>query len=330
MRLLVLGGAGYVGSHTALELIENGHEVVVADNLVTGYRQAVPEKAKFYLGDVRDRDFMDWVFTKEKIDVVIHSIHAPREDEDTERPLSYYDNDFYGTKVTLDTMVDHGVQSIVFSSSSSIYGDHEGSLICEEDQQRPTNRYGEMKLNMEKLITWAANTYGLKFVFLRYFNVCGSHESGAIGEYHDRERHLIPLVLQVPSGKQEKITVNGNDYDTPDGTCIRDYIHITDLARAHLLAAEYLVKGGKSDVFNLGNGIGYSVREVIEAARRVTGHLIPSEDGPRREGDPARLVASGEKAKSVLGWKPQTTSLDDLIRSAWVWYSAHPNGYSKI
>ena len=207
MRLLVLGGAGYIGSHTALELIENGHEVVVADNLVTGYRQAVPEKAKFYLGDVRDRDFMDWVFTKEKVDVVIHSIHAPREDEDTERPLSYYDNDFYGTKVTLDTMVDHGVQSIVFSSS--IYGDHEGSLICEEDQQRPTNRYGEMKLNMEKLITWAANTYGLKFVFLRYFNVCGSHESGAIGEYHDRERHLIPLVLQVPSGKQEKITVHG-------------------------------------------------------------------------------------------------------------------------
>ena len=329
MRFLVLGGAGYVGSHTALALIENGHEVVVADNLVTGYRQAVPEKAKFYLGDVRDRDFMDWVFNKEKIDAVIHSIHASREDDSTERPLSYYDNDFYGTKVTLDTMVDHGVQSIVFSSSSSsIYGDHEGLLICEEDQQRPTNRYGEMKLNMERLIAWAANAYGLKFVFLRYFNVCGSRESGAIGEYHDSESHLIPLVLQVPNGKKEKIMVYGSDYDTPDGTCIRDYIHITDLARAHLLAAEFLVKGGKSDVFNLGNGVGYSVREVIEAARRVTGHPIPSEDGTRREGDPARLVASGEKAKQILGWSPRITNLDDLVASAWKWQASHPNGYA--
>ena len=185
-----------------------------------------------------------------------------------------------------------------------------------------------MKLNMERLIAWAANAYGLKFVFLRYFNVCGSHESGAIGEYHDSESHLIPLVLQVPNGKKEKIMVYGSDYDTPDGTCIRDYIHITDLARAHLLAAEYLVKGGKSDVFNLGNGVGYSVREVIEAARRVTGHPIPSEDGPRREGDSARLVASGEKAKQILGWSPRITNLDDLVASAWKWQASHPNGYA--
>lgn len=330
MKILVFGGAGYVGSHTVLELIDNGHDVVVADNLVTGYRQALPEKAIFYQGDVRDGDFLNGIFVKEHIDVVIHSIHYSMPNECAGRPIDYYNNNLYGTKVILDTMVDHGVDKIVFSSSSSIYGEQESLLISETDNQKPTNRYGETKLMMEKLIFWAANAYGLKFAFLRYFNVCGSHKDGVIGEYHHFENHLIPLVLRVANGQQKAVTIHGTDYDTPDGTCIRDYIHISDLARAHLLAAEYLMNGGKSDIFNLGSGVGYSVRQVIEVARRVTGHPIPTTNGPRREGDPARLVASGEKAKKILGWRPTITSLDEMIASAWCWQSSHPNGYNKI
>ena len=330
MRLLVLGGAGYIGSHTAVELLDRGHEVVIADNLITGYKQAVPKEAVFYQGDNRDYNFLNNLFKTEKIDAVIHFAAFSLVGESVTNPLKYYENNLYGTKVLLQAMIDNNVDKIVFSSTAATYGEPENIPILESDRTCPTNPYGETKLAMEKMMKWSANAYQLRYVSLRYFNACGAHKSGKLGEAHNPESHLIPLVLQVPNGKRESVSIYGTDYDTPDGTCIRDYIHVTDLAEAHILAVEYLMKGGESNVFNLGNGVGYSVREVIETARKVTGHPIPAVEIPRRAGDPARLVASGEKAKTVLGWEPKITSLEDIIRSAWVWHSTHPNGYNEI
>ena len=330
MRLLVLGGAGYIGSHTAVELLDRGHEVVIADNLITGYKQAVPKEAVFYQGDIRDYNFLNNLFKTEKIDAVIHFAAFSLVGESVTNPLKYYENNLYGTKVLLQAMIDNNVDKIVFSSTAATYGEPENIPILESDRTCPTNPYGETKLAMEKMMKWSANAYQLRYVSLRYFNACGAHKSGKLGEAHNPESHLIPLVLQVPNGKRESVSIYGTDYDTPDGTCIRDYIHVTDLAKAHILAVEYLMKGGESNVFNLGNGVGYSVREVIETARKVTGHPIPAVETPRRAGDPARLVASGEKAKTVLGWEPKITSLEDIIRSAWVWHSTHPNGYNEI
>ena len=330
MRLLVLGGAGYIGSHTAVELLASGHEVVIVDSLVTGYEAAVPEGASFYQGDIRDYDFLNDLFKKEAIDAVIHFAAFSLVGESVTDPLKYYENNLYGTKVLLKAMIDNGVNKIVFSSTAATYGEPENIPILEDDRTCPTNPYGETKLAMEKMMKWSANAYGLKYVSLRYFNACGAHKSAKIGEAHNPESHLIPLVLQVPNGKRESVSIYGTDYDTPDGTCIRDYIHVTDLAKAHILAVEYLMKGGESNVFNLGNGVGYSVREVIETARKVTGHPIPAVEIPRRAGDPARLVASGEKAKEILGWKPEITELEDIIRSAWAWHASHPNGYDTI
>ena len=329
MKLLVLGGAGYIGSHTATELLDNGHEVVIADNLVTGYREAVPEKATFYQGDLRDKDFLNDLMKKEKVDAVIHFAAYSLVGESVVNPLKYYENNLYGTKVLLDAMIESGVDKIVFSSTAATYGEPENIPILENDRTCPTNPYGETKLAMEKMISWAAKAHGLHYVSLRYFNACGAHKSGAIGEAHNPESHLIPLVLQVPNGKREFVSIYGNDYDTPDGTCIRDYIHVTDLAKAHILAVEYLMNGGESDIFNLGNGVGYSVKEVIETARKVTGHPIPAKEEARRAGDPARLVASGKKAKEILGWEPEIKDLADIINSAWKWHSKHPNGYKK-
>lgn len=329
MKLLVLGGAGYIGSHTATELLDNGHEVVIADNLVTGYREAVPEKATFYQGDLRDKDFLVDLLTKEKVDAVIHFAAFSLVGESVKNPLKYYENNLYGTKVLLDAMIETGVDKIVFSSTAATYGEPENIPILESDRTCPTNPYGETKLAMEKMISWAAKAHGLHFVSLRYFNACGAHKSGKIGEAHNPESHLIPLVLQVPNGKREFVSIYGNDYDTPDGTCIRDYIHVTDLAKAHILAVEYLMNGGESDIFNLGNGVGYSVKEVIETARKVTGHPIPAKEEARRAGDPARLVASGEKARKILGWEPEIKDLADIISSAWKWHKAHRDGYSK-
>ena len=330
MRLLVLGGAGYIGSHTAVELLDRGHEVVIADNLITGYKQAVPKEAVFYQGDIRDYEFLNNLFKTEKIDAVIHFAAFSLVGESVTNPLKYYENNLYGTKVLLQAMIDNNVDKIVFSSTAATYGEPENIPILESDRTCPTNPYGETKLAMEKMMKWSENAYQLRYVSLRYFNACGAHKSGKLGEAHNPESHLIPLVLQVPNGKRESVSIYGTDYDTPDGTCIRDYIHVTDLAEAHILAVEYLMKGGESNVFNLGNGVGYSVREVIETARKVTGHPIPAVEIPRRAGDPARLVASGEKAKTVLGWEPKITSLEDIIRSAWVWHSTHPNGYNEI
>lgn len=329
MAILVLGGAGYIGSHTALELVKAGNEVVIADNLVTGYRKAIPEGAKFYEGDLRDSDFLDNLFHQENIDAVIHFAAYSLVGESVTNPLKYYDNNLYGTKVLLEAMVKNNVGKIVFSSTAATYGEPENIPILESDRTCPTNPYGETKLAMEKMFKWTAEAHGLRYVSLRYFNACGADESGTIGEAHNPESHLIPLILQVPNGKRETISIYGTDYDTPDGTCIRDYIHVTDLAQAHILAVQYLNNGGESDIFNLGNGVGYSVREVIETARKVTGHPIPATETSRRAGDPARLVASSEKAKSVLGWKPVHDSLEEIISSAWNWHKNHPNGYDE-
>ena len=329
MRILVLGGAGYIGSHTALELVKAGNEVVIADNLVTGYRKAIPKGAKFYEGDLRDFDFLNKLFQQEKIDAVIHFAAYSLVGESVTNPLKYYDNNLYGTKVLLAAMVKNNVGKIVFSSTAATYGEPENIPILESDRTCPTNPYGETKLAMEKMFKWTAEAHGLRYVSLRYFNACGADESGTIGEAHNPESHLIPLILQVPNGKRETISIYGTDYDTPDGTCIRDYIHVTDLAQAHILAVQYLNNGGESDIFNLGNGVGYSVREVIETARKVTGHPIPATETSRRAGDPARLVASSEKAKSVLGWKPVHDSLEEIIASAWNWHKNHPNGYDE-
>ncbi len=243
------------------------------------------------------------------------------------KPLKYYDNNLCGTKVLLEAMVQHGVDKIVFSSTAATYGEPKRVPILESDPAEPTNPYGETKLAMEKMFKWVGAAHGIRYVSLRYFNACGAHESGRIGEAHSPESHLIPLILQVPLGKRDYISVFGDDYPTKDGTCVRDYIHVMDLAQAHILAAQYLVEGGASDIFNLGNGVGFTVKEVVEFARAVTGHPIPARIEARRAGDPAQLIASSAKAKAVLGWNPQHDDLREIVSSAWKWHETHPDGF---
>lgn len=329
MKILVLGGAGYIGSHTVYELIDSGTEVVVVDNLLTGFREAVHPKAKFYEGDIRDRAFMDSVFEKEEIDGVIHFAASSQVGESMTNPLKYYNNNLCGTEILLESMVAHGIDKIVFSSTAATYGEPESIPILETDRTLPTNCYGETKLSMEKMFQWTSLAHNLRFVSLRYFNACGAHPNGLIGEAHNPETHLIPLILQVPNHQREFISIYGNDYDTKDGTCVRDYIHVNDLAQAHILAMKYLSEGGKSDIFNLGNGVGFTVKEVIETARRITGHSIPAREEARRAGDPSTLIASSEKAKQVLGWKPNYDDLSTIISTAWKWHKSHPDGYLK-
>ena len=328
MKILVLGGAGYIGSHTVYELIDAGNEVVIIDNLETGHREAVHPQARFYQGDLRNREFVDSVLEQEKnIDAVIHFAANSLVGESMVNPLKYYDNNLCGTKVLLESMVAHGLDKIVFSSTAATYGEPEKIPIEETDRTEPTNTYGETKLAMEKMMKWFDTAYGTKYVSLRYFNAAGAYFDGSIGEAHATETHLIPLILQVPLGKREYISIFGNDYDTKDGTCIRDYIHVMDLASAHYNALEYLRKGNNSDIFNLGNGNGYSVKEVIDVARKVTGFNIPAKEEARRSGDPAVLIATSEKAKKILGWKPEFDSLEKIISDAWRWHSNNPNGY---
>ena len=329
MAILVLGGAGYIGSHTVYELIEAGKQVVIADNLETGHIEAVHPKAKFYQGDIRYRAFVDSVFDNEQIDGVIHFAANSLVGESMTNPLKYYDNNLCGTKVLLESMVAHGIDKIVFSSTAATYGEPERVPILETDRTEPTNCYGETKLSMEKMFKWTGLAHGLRFVSLRYFNACGAHVSGKIGEAHNPESHLIPLILQVPNGKRDFISIFGDDYDTKDGTCIRDYIHVTDLAQAHILAMDYLMNGGESNIFNLGNGVGFTVKEVIDTAREVTGHPIPAKTTPRRAGDPAQLIASSEKARKILGWHPEHADLREIIETAWNWHKNHPNGFAK-
>lgn len=327
MTVLVLGGAGYIGSHTVYELIDNGTDVVIIDNLETGHIEAVHPKARFYKGDIRNREFLDSVFEKEKIDAVIHFAAFSLVGESMVNPLKYYDNNLCGTKVLLEAMIAHDIKKIVFSSTAATYGEPEQIPILETDRTEPTNTYGETKLSMEKMFKWVGQAHGLKFVSLRYFNACGANVNGCIGEDHNPETHLIPLILQVPNGKREFISIFGEDYPTKDGTCVRDYIHVTDLANAHILAVKYLMEGNESNIFNLGNGVGFTVKEVIETARKVTNHPIPAKIAERRAGDPAQLIASSEKAKNILGWKPCHNDLEEIISTAWNWHKNHPDGF---
>lgn len=327
MSILVCGGAGYIGSHTVHELIKKNKEVVIVDNLQTGHIQAVNKNAKFYKGDIRDSEFLDKVFSENKIESVIHFAANSLVGESMTKPLLYFNNNVYGMQVLLESMVKHNIKNIVFSSTAAVYGEPKRVPILEDDETHPTNPYGETKLTMEKMMKWCDEAYGIKYVALRYFNVAGALEDGSIGEDHSPETHLIPLILQVPLKKREFITVFGEDYATPDGTCIRDYIHVIDLADAHIRAVEYLEKGNNSNVFNLGNGVGFSVKEMITAAKEATNEEIKVVLGERRAGDPAQLIASSDKARSILGWTPKYTNVKDIISTAWGWHKTHPNGF---
>lgn len=328
MSILVCGGAGYIGSHMVAALLERGEDVVILDNFQKGHRDAVLG-GRIYEGDLRDRKVLDKVFTENNIDAVIDFAADSLVGESVVEPLKYFENNVGGTLSLLRAMKDYKIKYIVFSSTAATYGEPESIPIVESDKTFPTNPYGESKLTVEKILKWCDNAYGIKYTALRYFNAAGAHESGKIGEDHKPETHLIPIILETALGKREKIMIFGDDYKTEDGTCIRDYIHVMDLASAHLLALDRLRKGGESKIYNLGNGKGFSVKEVIEVARKVTGRVIRAEIAPRRAGDPAVLIASSQKAIEELGWKPRFNSLETIIQTAWNWHLNHPNGYEK-
>lgn len=328
MKILVTGGAGYIGSHAVYTLIEAGHQVVVVDNLVTGHKKDVHKEATFYHGSIGDYRFMVETLKKENVDGVIHFAAYSLVGESMENPFKYYENNVASTNVMLAAMQACGVKHLVFSSTAATYGNVNAAtaatygnvdvaLITEDMPTIPTNTYGQTKLAMEQMISWYSVANGMSYVALRYFNVAGAHPSGIIFEKHDPETHLIPLILQVAAGERAQISIFGDDYPTADGTCIRDYIHVMDLAEAHVLAMEYLIKGGDNLICNLGNGEGFSVKEVVEAAREVTHHPIPAEISPRRAGDPAKLIASSARAQKVLGWTPKNPEIKAIIESAW-------------
>ncbi|AUJ32700.1 MAG: UDP-glucose 4-epimerase GalE [Liquorilactobacillus nagelii] len=328
MAILVLGGAGYIGSHTVDRLVDRGVDVVVVDSLVTGHRAAVNSKAKFYQGDIADQPFMRDVFKENPaIDAVIHFAAFSLVAESMKKPLKYFDNNTSGMIKLLEVMNEVGVKKIVFSSTAATYGIPEQVPIKESDPQQPINPYGESKLMMEKIMRWSDQAYGIKFIALRYFNVAGAKPDGSIGEDHNPETHLLPIVLQVAAGTREKLQIFGDDYDTPDGTNVRDYVHPFDLADAHILAVDYLRQGHDSTAFNLGSSTGFSNMEILKAAREVTGKPIPAELAPRRPGDPDTLIAASDKARKVLGWKPQFDDIHKIIETAWKWHATHPNGY---
>lgn len=329
MNILVCGGAGYIGSHTVYELIEQGHNVVVADNLCKGHKSAVHKNAKLYIGDLRDSDFLDKVFAENKIDAVVDFAAFSLVGESCQEPLKYFDNNVYGTIRLLEAMNRAGVKKLVFSSTAATYGEPENIPILESDRTLPTNPYGETKLTVEKILKWSDIAYGIKYVSLRYFNAAGAHISGEIGEDHSPESHLIPIILQVALGKRKQISMFGDDYPTPDGTCVRDYIHVTDLADAHIKAIEKLFRDETSAVYNLGNGKGFSVKEVVEEARRVTGREIKAVVEGRRAGDPSILIATSQKAMDELNWQPKFNTLTSIIETAWKWHSNHPDGYME-
>lgn len=329
MSVLVLGGAGYIGSHTVDRLVEAGKDVVVVDSLVTGHLAAVRKEAKFYQGDLADKDFMRKVFTENPdIDAVIHFAAFSLVAESMKDPLKYFDNNTAGMVKLLEVMNEFDIKYIVFSSTAATYGIPEKMPIYEDDPQLPINPYGESKLMMEKIMRWADEAYGIKFVALRYFNVAGVKPDGSIGEDHHPETHLLPIVLQVAMGEREKLQIFGDDYNTPDGTNVRDYVHPFDLADAHILAVDYLRNGNESSAFNLGSSTGFSNLEIVKAAREVTGKEIPAEIAARRGGDPDTLIAASEKARKVLGWKPEFDDIHKIIETAWKWHTTHPQGYN--
>lgn len=328
MAILVTGGAGYIGSHCVAALLERGEDVVVVDNLSKGHRAAL-KGGQLYVGDVGDREFLRGVFSREPIQAVIHFAAFSLVGESVSVPERYFRNNVTAGLSLIETMIEFKVPYLVFSSTAATYGEPEHVPIVETDRQLPTNPYGESKLIVEHMLKWCDAAHGLKFVALRYFNVAGAWHDGSIGEDHRPETHLIPVILQVAQGKRDKLSLFGADYPTRDGTCVRDYIHVEDLIDAHFLALEYLKAGNPSASFNLGNGQGFSNREIIEAARKVTGHPIPVTEEGRRPGDPATLIASSQKAMDVLGWKPRHPDVEDVIASAWKWHAAHPDGYGE-
>lgn len=327
MSVLVLGGAGYIGSHMVRQLLANGQDVVVVDNLVKGHRAAVAPEAKFYEVDIRDKKAFSEVFDKENIEAVVHFAAFSIVPESVAEPLKYFDNNTAGMVTLLEVMKEYDVKKIVFSSTAATYGNPVNIPIKETDPQNPINPYGESKLMMEKMMGWADKAYGIKWVALRYFNVAGAMPDGSIGEDHQPETHLVPIILQAASGKRDYIEMFGDDYNTPDGFNVRDYVHVVDLADAHILALNYLNQGKPSAQFNLGSATGFSVKEMVEAARKATGVDIKSKVGPRRAGDPDILVADSTAAREVLGWKPNYDNVEDIIKTAWNWVETHPNGY---
>ncbi len=326
MKILVTGGAGYIGSVVSGELLGAGHQVVVYDNLSHGHRQAVPRGAEILTGEMGDREALDRAFQQHRPEAVMHFAALIEAGESMQAPERYFRNNTASTLTLLECMLRHGTHRLVFSSTAALYGNPERTPIEEDAALCPTNAYGESKLLVERMLGWFHQIHGLRYASLRYFNAAGA--AGELGEDHRPESHLIPLVLQVALGRRPGISVYGADYDTPDGTCVRDYIHVADLAAAHLLALHAL-EGRQQLIYNLGNGRGFSVRQVVEVVRKVTGHAIPAKDAPRRPGDPAVLVASSEKIRRELGWQPRYPELEQIVASAWEWRRGHPDGYEK-
>ncbi|BDR69269.1 UDP-glucose 4-epimerase GalE [Clostridium tetani] len=326
MSILICGGAGYIGSHMVARLLEEKEDIIILDNFQKGHRKAILG-GKVYEGDIRNKVLLDKIFNENSIEGVIDFAASSLVRESVEKPLEYFDNNIGGTIVLLKSMIEHNVKNIVFSSTAATYGETENIPIREEDKTNPTNPYGESKLAVEKILKWCDKAYGLKYTVLRYFNAAGAYDTGKIGEDHRPETHLIPIIIEVALGKRDKIQVFGNDYNTKDGTCIRDYVHVMDLTEAHLLAMNKLKNGGKSGIYNLGNGEGFSVKEVIDMVQKVTGRKIKWEVANRRKGDPRVLIASSEKAKTQLGWHPKYNSLQKIIETAWKWHKNNPDGY---
>jgi UDP-glucose 4-epimerase len=326
MRILVSGGAGYIGSIVSAELLRAGHQVVVYDNLSHGHRRAVPKGAEVIVGEVGEREALDRAFEQHQPEAVMHFAALIEAGESMHFPERYFRNNTASTLTLLECMLQHGCRRLVFSSTAALYGNPEHTPIEEDAPLAPTNAYGESKLLVERKLTWFHRIHGLRYASLRYFNAAGA--AGELGEDHQPESHLIPLVLQAAQGKRPSIAIYGTDYPTPDGTCIRDYIHVLDLASAHVLALDALAARDQA-IYNLGNGRGFSVRQVVEMARKVTGHAIPAENAPRRPGDPAVLVASSEKIRRELGWQPRYPELEQIVASAWEWRRRHPKGYGE-
>lgn len=325
--ILVCGGAGYIGSHMVHYLKEKNKKVIVVDNLQTGHRESVPKNVPLYIGDVRDASFLKQVFSNNKINAVIHFCAHSLVAESVKEPLKYYNNNVHGAISLLSVMRDFKVSNIIFSSTAAIYGEPKIVPITENLETIPTNPYGETKLVIEKMFKWSDVAYGIHSVVLRYFNVAGACKTGEIGEDHNPETHLIPLLLQVSLGRRKKAYIFGTDYSTPDGTCVRDYIHVMDIVDAHFKALDYLKKGHCSNIFNLGTGHGFSVKEIINMTGQVTGSFPPVILKERRAGDVAILLADNKKAKKVLGWEPKYSSIENIIASAWLWHKNHPEGY---
>lgn len=323
---LVCGGAGYIGSHMVRSLLEEGERVVVLDNLSTGRRDFVPAEALFIQGDVRDGELLDRLLPQHDVNAVFLFASLIKVGESVSLPLAYYENNFVGALRVVESMVRSRTPHFIFSSSAAVYGEPEAVPITEDMPLRPTNPYGETKLAVEQMLRWASEAHGFTYGALRYFNACGAIEDATLGEVQEPETHLIPLVLDAAIGEKESISVFGDDYDTPDGTCVRDYIHVMDLARAHLLTLDALRRGGGSKIYNLGNGRGFSVEEVIDACRSVTGLPIKVVRAPRRAGDPARLIASSDRARQELGWTPHYLSLESIVETSWRWHRKRRGG----